>query len=143
MGRKSVVVPKDQGAGLSNEQRIGVLLQHCPDNESVFYALCRMKANLAAMEDDDNRRRYARNHGVECPAFDAIFRQRLMEQIRKVKCKYMEEVREDEVLKVVKEDDGSAVRVADIEIVNMPRFSLGIPALDQILGKDDATGSVS
>ena len=140
MGRKSVTVPKDQGAGLSNEQRIGVLLQHTCDNDSVFYALCRMRPNLAAIEDNETRRRYARNHGVECPAFDAIFHQRLLEQIRKVKCKYMEEVRKDEVLKPSKNDDGSAVKVADIEIADIPRFSLGIPALDQILGKDDKTG---
>lgn len=140
MGRKNVVIPKDQGAGLSNEQRIGVLLQHTCDNESVFYALCRMRPNLAAIEDNESRRRYARNHGVECPAFDATFRQRLMEQIRKVKCRYLDEVREDEILKPSKSDDGSAVRVADIDIVDIPRFSLGIPALDQILGKDDKTG---
>jgi len=99
-----------------------------------------MRPNLAAIEDNETRRRYARNHGVECPAFDAIFHQRLLEQIRKVKCKYMEEVRKDEVLKPSKNDDGSAVKVADIEIADIPRFSLGIPALDQILGKDDKTG---
>jgi predicted ATP-dependent serine protease len=136
MGRVSKNPPRDQAASLTMEQRINVLLQNGMDNDSIMYALSRLRQNLAAIEDDEQREKLSIKFGIECPKFDKIFRQRLLEQIRKCKSQYKKDGDELDFYDSMREDDGSARRIQDIPIVDIPRFSLGIKSLDELLGQD-------
>lgn len=141
MARTSKNAPADQGASLNNEQRINVLLQQSLDNDTIMYGLCRLKSNLAAVEDDDQRKKLAEKYHLEqVPLFDKIFRQRLLEQIRKCKHQYKRENEEIELIESLSDDDGTAKKIRDINIVDIPRISLGISSLDEMLGTDPING---
>jgi len=136
MARTSKVAPKDNGASLSNEQRINLLLQQGLDNDTIFFCLTKLKHNLCVIDDELARSKMAEKFGVPCPEYDKIVRQRLMEQIRKCKHKYNNDSEEISLLDSLRDDDGSARSVRDIPIVDIPRLSLGIPSLDEIFGED-------
>lgn len=136
MARTSKAAPRDQGESLTNEQRIGVLLQQGLDNDTIFYVLTKNKSNIATIDDDEQRRKHAEKYECPCPPFDKVARQRLMEQIRKCKSRYKMDNEELDLYDSLREDDGSARSIKDIPIVDIPRFSLGIDSLDQLLGSD-------
>lgn len=143
MARTSKVAPADQGSSLSNEQRTNVLLQQGLDNDTIMFALSRLKPNLAAIEDNVQRKKVAEKYHLDnVPMFDKIFRQRLLEQIRKCKHQYKSKSEEMDFIDSMRDDDGSAKNVGDIPIVDIPRFSLGIPSLDEMLGSDAINGQV-
>ena len=91
MARMSKVAPRDQGEGLTNEQRINVLLQQGLDNDSIFYSLSRLRSNLETISEDDQRKKLSQKFHCECPRYNKIAHQRLLEQIRKCKSKYMKD----------------------------------------------------
>lgn len=140
MGRVSKSVTADQGATLNNEQRINLLLQQSSDNDTVMYVLCRLKPNLAAIEDDKQRASLAAKFHIETPAFDQMFRQRLLEQIRKCKSKMNRDLHELQIHESLQEDDGQARELSDIPVIEIPRFNLGIESLNKLLGQDPTTG---
>lgn len=140
MARTSKAAPADQGVSLSNEQRINLLLQQSLDNDTIIFGLCRLKANLAAIEDDEQRVKLAEKFHIVAPKFDKIFRQRLLEQIRKCKHKYKKDVDDLDFIDSMREDDGTARGIGDIPIVDIPRFSVGIESMDALLGKDPING---
>lgn len=139
MGRVSKSVTADQGATLNNEQRINLLLQQSSDNDTVMYVLCRLKPNLAAIEDDKQRASLAAKFNIETPAFDKIFRQRLLEQIRKCKSKLNRDLHELQIHESLQEDDGQARELSDIPVIEIPRFNLGIESLNKLMGQDPST----
>jgi len=141
MARHSTSAPRDQGESLSNEQKINILLQQGLDNDTIAFGLFRLKANLAANEDADQRMKLAQKfHLDKVPEFDKIFRQRLLEQIRKCKSQYKKNTEEMDFIDSLRDDDGTAKKVGDIPIVNIPRFSLGIKSMDELLGTDLING---
>lgn len=140
MGNRTRNMPPDQTPNLSNEQRINVMLQHNSDNDSIFYTLSRLAHNLHVHQDDATRAKLAEKFGIPCPPFDKLARQRLLEQIRKCKCAYMKEnalLNESLAYSMDDDDDGSARSLADIDIVQINRFSTGIETLDAMLGRSD------
>jgi len=141
MARTSKVIPPDQGENLTNEQRINLLLHQKTDNDTILYNLTRFKHNLAAIEREDERTRIANKFGVVAPKYDAVFRQRLMEQIRKCKHRYLSECQELSALDLLKDDDGTARHVSEIERTHSPRFSLGLKGVDEVLGHDPVSGT--
>ena len=140
MGRVSKSVTADQGATLNNEQRINLLLQQSSDNDTVMYVLCRLKPNLAAIEDDKQRSSLAAKFHIETPPFDKVFRQRLLEQIRKCKSKLNRDLHELQIHESLQEDDGQARELSEIPVVPIPRFNLGIESLNELMGQDPLTG---
>jgi predicted ATP-dependent serine protease len=141
MARSSNVIPPDQGENLTNEQRINLLLHQKTDNDTILYNLTRFKHNLAAIERDDERVKIANKFGVVAPKHDALFRQRLMEQIRKCKHRYLSECQELSALDMLRDDDGTARHVSEIERIHSPRFSLGLNGVDEVLGTDPVSGT--
>lgn len=143
MARTSKDVPKDQVGTISNEARINVFLQQGADNDTIMFYLSRQKHNLASIEDNSQRKSLAEKfHLDEVPSFSKIFRQRLLEQIRKCKTKYRSQSSEFDLIDSLREDDGSARPISSIDIVNIPRFSTGIENLDELLGADALSGQV-
>jgi len=143
MGRTSKDVPKDQSEVLTNEARINLMLQNGADNETICFYLCRLKANLSAIVDDDQRAKLAEKFKLnKVPKFDKIFHQRLLEQIRSCKSQYKGDNSEIELIDSLREDNGEARNIADIAIVDIPRFSCGIPTLDAMLGQDPINNQV-
>lgn len=142
MARTSKEAPRDQGESLSNEQRINILLQQGQDNDTIMFGLCRMRVNLAAETDDNQRKKLADKYHIECPKFNRIFRQRLLEQIRKCKCRYKKDGDELDFFDTLRDDDGSARDVGEIAIEEIHRFSVGFSSIDEILGKDPINGEI-
>jgi predicted ATP-dependent serine protease len=140
MGRKSTVAPPDQGATLSNEQRINLLLQQTADTDTVLFVLSKHQKNLAAIEDEEQRCSLAAKFQVPVPTYDPVFKQRLQEQVRKCKSKFMKDVAGGELHEMMREDNGEAKELVDLPMIDIPRFSLGIDSLDELLGKDKKTG---
>lgn len=137
MARSSTTLPPRQVKGLSNEQKIWLLLQQEYDNDTILYNLTKMRENLQAIERDDERYKLAKKFGILTPTFDPVFRQRLMEQIRKCKCRYIAEHNEVSELDFLRDDDGSARHISEIPLTKIPRFSLGIAGVDEVLGEDE------
>lgn len=139
MARTSENLPPDQIEHYTNEQRINLLLHQGTDNDTILYNLCRLRHNLPAVVRDDDRLKLANNFGVVSPKYDALFRQRLMEQIRKCKHRYLLECKDINVH--TKEGDGKARHVSEITPSHSPRFSLGMKGVDEVLGYDPKSGS--
>lgn len=133
MARKSNSAPMNVVESLSNEQHINILLQLGHDNDAIMYCLVQMKDNLAAVEDDSIRVILSTKFGVECPSFNKLFHQRLLEQIRKCKCAYKEDSKNSVFLEESTTDFG-ARSLVEIPREQVPRFSCGIPDLDKVFG---------
>lgn len=140
MARTTDTLPPDQVEHYSNEQRINLLLHQGTDNDAILYNLCRLRHNLPAIVRDDDRLKLANKFGVVAPKHDALFRQRLMEQIRKCKHQYLIECQE--IKDHHKEGDGKARHVSKITPTHSPRFSLGIKGVDEVLGYDSVSGTM-
>jgi sRNA-binding carbon storage regulator CsrA len=97
--------------------------------------------NDIAIGRDDERVKIANKFGVVAPKHDALFRQRLMEQIRKCKHRYLSECQELSALDMLRDDDGTARHVSEIERIHSPRFSLGLKGVDEVLGTDPVSGT--
>lgn len=140
MARKSTTVPPDQTDTMSNEQKIHNLLHLGLDNDTILFNMTRYRRNLEAIERDDERSVLASRFMIHpTPSYNPLFRQRLMEQIRKCKHRYMVENEEISHSESLSNDDGSARQVAEIPLVDIPRFSLGIRGVDEVLGIDPVT----
>jgi predicted ATP-dependent serine protease len=141
MARKSTTAPPDQTEAMSNEQKIHTLLHMGLDNDTILFNMTRIRRNIEAIERADERSVLAAKFLVDpVPSYNALFRQRLMEQIRKCKHRYLmenEEISHSDSLSV---DDGSARQVGDIPLVDIPRFSLGVKGVDEVLGTDPING---
>jgi len=141
MARSSEGLPPDQVEHYSNEQRINLLLHQGTDNDAILYNLCRLKHNLPAIVRDDDRLKVANKFGVVSPKHDPVFRQRLMEQIRKCKHRYLLECQDINDHHHHKEGDGKARHVSKIVPTHSPRFSLGLKGVDDVLGYDPVSGT--
>lgn len=142
MARSSDNLPPDQVEHYSNEQRINLLLQQGTDNDAILYNLSRLRHNLPAIVRDDERVKIANKYGVVAPKHDALFRQRLMEQIRKCKHRYLIECQDINDIDFHKDDDGKARHVSQIKATHSPRFSLGLKGVDEVLGHDPVSDTV-
>ncbi len=136
MARANDGSPPDQVEHLSNEHRINLLLQQGTDNDTILYNLCRLRHNLSAITRDDERIKIANKYGVVAPKYDEVFRQRLMEQIRKCKHRYLLECKDINDIDFHNDDDGKARHVSQIKAAHSPRFSLGLKGVDDVLGYD-------
>lgn len=140
MANRSKRLPKDQSEGLSTEGHIFIQLQQGYDIETIFYLMSRRKENLSSIVDNKQRRELSGKYGVNFPEYDEVFSHRLKSQIIHCKHRYMKDNDDMSLLDSLKEDNGSAKSIKDIVSVEIPRFKVGISALDRLLGTEDDEG---
>jgi predicted ATP-dependent serine protease len=142
MGRKSVTPPKNNVETATNEQIINKYLFDGHDVDTLFFLLTRHKRNFAFIKNDKERHDLCVKHGIPVVDFDAKGRQRLQEQIRKCKSAYSKQEESIDILRSLSENDGSALKVSEIPVITIPRFSTGIEEIDYVFGKDAITNQV-
>lgn len=121
---------------LSPEQLIMNYLQNTAGitNDTIFDILSRTPEFLETIEDNPQREKMAKHHGVAFPKFNPLKKQRLNEHIRSTRCQYNKETEEqDEIDEMMGE--GDEIRLSDMVYTPVNRFSTGIPEFDILFGE--------
>jgi predicted ATP-dependent serine protease len=134
MARKSTARSKSEIV-LPVEARIEQLLAAFTGwtNEDILDAMLKEPEFVECIQDDKQRMARAKDMGEDCPPFNKIRRQRLLEQIRSVRHKWdkrMDEI--DDISETLGE--GSAQTLDEIETEDILRIQIDNGPIDNIFG---------